>query len=49
MEEQKRDFKALYDSFSFFSENLEARIDFLAGALGSLGNLDDEESSNDYP
>ena len=49
MEEKKRDIKALYDSFSFFSENLEARIDFLAGALGSLGNLDDEESSNDYP
>ena len=48
MKEQKRDIKALYDSFSFFAKNLEARIDFLAGVFGSLGNLNDEESSDDY-
>ena len=48
MKEQKRYIKALYDSFSFFAKNLEARIDFLAGVFGSLGNLNDEESSDDY-
>ena len=49
LEEQKRDIKALHDSFSFFNENLETRIDFLAGAFGSLGNPNDEELSDDYP
>ena len=49
MEGQKRDIKALHDSLSSFAENLETRIDILAGALGSLGNLNDEELSNDYP
>jgi len=48
MKELKRYIKALYDSFSFFAKNLEARIDFLAGVFGSLGNLNDEESSDDY-
>ena len=49
MEGQKRDIKALHDSLSSFPVNLETRIDILAGALGSLGNLNDEELSNDYP
>ena len=48
MKEQKRYIKALYDSFSFFAKNLEARIDFLAGVFGSLGNQNDEESLDDY-
>ena len=49
IEKQKKDIKALYDSFSFLNENLEARIDFLARTFGSLGNLDNEGSSDDYP
>jgi len=48
MKEQKRDIKALYDSFSFFAENLEASIDFQARVFGSLGNQNDEESLDDY-
>ena len=49
LEKQKKDFKALDEAFSFFSENFEARITFLAGAIGKFDDLDDGGSSDNHP
>ena len=48
LEDKKRDIKALHEKFSFFYNNLDARISFLARAVGGLDDLD-ENSSDDYP
>ena len=48
LEDKKRDIKALHEKFSFFYNNLDARISFLARAVGGLDDLD-ENSSDGYP
>ena len=48
LENKKRDIKALHEKFNFFYDNLDARISFLARAVGGLDDLD-ENSSDDYP